>query len=150
MNYKASVMAGCVLPLMMWSMDGYARSVDILEEADGTVSVDGIIAHLVKDPNSRRESFNKDIEFRGLEGKITECKQLISLDLGANKNSSYGAFCELKTPKKSSMVTICNDEMVGHLAIKSMFMFVGKNYTPAYSKIDNALVEFTEFNCVGG
>lgn len=161
MSYKTFLAIACLVSPMIMAGPACAESVVVSPESDSksvakTDKGDEWSGLLEENPDARVKSFNDDLAFRGIEGKIICCKQLISIRLG-RENKAYAAFCELETPKKTSMITICNDEMVGDFSIESSFEHVGKNGSEysakslrfSSNKIDGYLVEFVKLNCPG-
>jgi uncharacterized protein YecT (DUF1311 family) len=96
----------------------------------------------LRDPSLRIVSFNKSLAENNEDGEIIGCSQLIDLPVGtANGNHGFGGYCTLRTEGRRKGVMICDDDMVGHFAMKR----VGDK---SESKID--LVNFTNRECFGG
>lgn len=73
---------------------------------------------------------------------VLYCDEIISVPIGTSRgNVAYGGFCNAQKADTSTMVMICNDQMIGHFAIQNIV------------RRDASLLDLAEFvyqNCLGG
>lgn len=97
---------------------------------------------VLRDPNSRLQSFDQSMSDRNIDGKIIGCKKLIDLPVGtADGNHSFGGDCVLESHSKRTDVRICRDLMLGRFAIEPF---------ERRRERDHDLIEFTNQRCFGG
>lgn len=94
-----------------------------------------------RDPAARIDSFNRSLAASGNAGQIIGCTRLIDLPVGiASGNHSFGGLCTLEDEAGPSKVMICNDNLVGRVAVQK----VGEQAT------GQDLIGFTNSHCFGG
>lgn len=97
---------------------------------------------VLRDPNSRLQSFDQSMSDRNIDGKIIGCKKLIDLPVGtADGNHSFGGDCVLESHSKRTDIRICNDLMLGRFAIEPL---------ERREEPDHDLIDFTNRQCFGG
>lgn len=100
----------------------------------------GAVYFEMRNSNQRNQSFQSGLEARRL-GKLLGCQRLISLSAGtAGGEISFGALCKIDDGKQSSLVEICDDQMVGNFSMKKITLPIS----------DADIVAFTIKNCYGG
>ncbi len=95
-----------------------------------------------RDSSKRISSFNDALVTRKLGARVIGCDRLIDLPVGyARSNHSFGGYCTIVEGRVRSRVMICNDNMLGHFAMRSI---------RDDEEIDDNLIKFTDENCFGG
>jgi uncharacterized protein len=95
-----------------------------------------------RDPNARIDSFNRSLAAQKKNGKIIGCSKLIDLPVGnAGSNDSFGGICIWQDGTKRTQVEICNDDMIGHFAVRAVDL---------KSISERGLIDFTNDQCFGG
>jgi len=88
----------------------------------------------------RTNRFRKDLGALGFAGEVRSCSGLVVLSAGSrDSNRSYGAVCSVAVAAKKREILICDDDMVGHLAL-----------TVDITKDPEEIAHFVEQNCYGG
>lgn len=86
-----------------------------------------------RNPATRISAFNASLAEQHLRGKIIGCSMLLDLPVGtAHGNHSFGGLCTLEQDSRRTVITVCNDEMVGHVALNA----VGANLPTAQKLVD--------------
>jgi uncharacterized protein YecT (DUF1311 family) len=94
-----------------------------------------------RDPSYRMASFNQSLVSNKRSARVIGCERLIDLPVGfANSNDSFGGYCTIMDGTTRSRVVICNDDMIGHFAMKSL---------KENEDTDRNLIDFTNENCFG-
>ena len=95
-----------------------------------------------RDSTLRMHSFSQSLSENHQRGTIVGCSRLIELPVGfAHSNVSFGGYCTLQDGLGHQYVMICNDEMIGHFAMRDV---------TDVNKTDKQLVNFTNSHCFGG
>jgi hypothetical protein len=82
----------------------------------------------------------RDLQRNNIPAHVSNCVGMIDITVPVRDgNNSYGAVCDITISGKTKKFLICNDEMVGHLAISA----------DAISARD-WVEHFTHNNCYGG
>jgi hypothetical protein len=116
----------------------------IVNSRPSQVTLDGELRNVVfqRDPNGRVVSFNKSLSTHEIAGNIIVCQRLVDLAVGiVSGNNSYGGYCTLEKGGRRTPVEICDDNLIGHFAVRSI---------STAAMTDEGLVRFTSANCFGG
>jgi len=104
----------------------------------------GVSVRAYRDPNDYIDSFNKSLVEQKQNGRVIECRRLISLSNGnhigpGTGGQTFGGYCVLQNGAKRQDVEICKDDMVGD--------FQAQLVKPLATS-DKHLIEFT-YHCSG-
>lgn len=132
--------------------DAYRQRIALLERNDKYLAdraecsiVEGNSCRSVvyyRDSAARFDSFRRALASHGEKGRLLGCDRLIDLPVGtASGNHSFGASCTLQRGKARVSVMLCEDEMVGHYALREV--------KPGAVSTEQ-LVAFTDNECFGG
>jgi len=89
----------------------------------------------------RIEKFANVMKKLGFNGEIRSCKLMVQQAVGVRGgNISYGAICTIHADNRLQEVMMCDDDMVGHYALKALTFVMS----------EDAVAEFTRKNCYGG
>ena len=89
----------------------------------------------------RTTRFNREIKSHGFTGSVPSCNVMMQVAVGVRGgNISYGAICNIVSSGKAQRVMVCDDDLVGHFALKAS----------TFAESEDAVVEFVRNNCYGG
>jgi hypothetical protein len=88
---------------------------------------------------ARMQKFAVHLKDLGVAGQLKSCRYLVS-EYESRDFSAWGAICSLQGGGKPQSILLCDDDGLGHFALKS------SGFSFAYEEVD----EFTRKNCTGG
>ena len=102
-----------------------------------------------RDIEAMTKNFTHSLEELGIHAKLRACRMVVTETVTTSRmgNVSYGSYCGISGAKHpDDRVLICYDDMVGHVAISTIYPIDNPNPDFVRAAIDT----FVKSHCVGG